>query len=155
MYMYVLPCVRACVVCLCVRVSVYYDTLVCLLVFSLSFLLAFVCSLLLHTLSLPLFLSWSFRTQPHTRAHTFFPPAFLSLPILRYLTFRVRSPLSIYTPIQSRVFLLRNWTLFRIRKPCEIERCARSPFVRSRVPNCLASTLFCVPSRTPIVTSTL
>lgn len=115
MYLYVVQCVRACVVRVCVRVSVYYDTLVSSLLFShsRSYSLAFFCSLArfrsfsfthtyththslslllhilplflyFHTISFLLFLSCSFRTLSHTRAHTFFPPAFLSLPVLLY-----------------------------------------------------------------------
>lgn len=106
-------CSRVCGSCMCACLRVLRYSCVFSLVFSLSFLLSrvlllarslslflFYTHIYTHTLSLSsltyssslslfshyfiLFLSCSFRTLSHTRAHTFFPPAFLSLPVLLY-----------------------------------------------------------------------
>lgn len=67
-----------------------------------------------HTISFLLFLSCSFRTLSHTRAHTFFPPAFLSLPVLLYNISRTFS-----SSVLSRcadIFACVYWTCLRVKE---------------------------------------
>lgn len=103
MYLYVVQCVRACVVRVCVRVSVYYDTLVSSLLFShsRSYSLAFFCSL-------ARFRSFSFT---HTYTHT------LSLSLFSYIFFL---SFFIFT-------LFHSCSFFRVPfAPCHIHAPTRS-----------------------------
>lgn len=96
MYLYAFPCVlHVCgCICVCLRVLQYSLSLSFSLVSSLLFFHSRALSLFSF---FTLFLSRPFALlSPHIHMHTFFPPTFLSLSLSYFLTFRVRSPLSMY-----------------------------------------------------------
>lgn len=127
---YVSVCISVCLRCVHVRVSVYYDTLVSSLslslVFSLSFPLTripFTLSFLASPITPALFRVPFAPCHIYARTLSFFPPAFLSLPVLLSNRFRVRSPLfDVLRYILDICVFLRDRTRLRGGKLREIER---------------------------------